>query len=288
MTSETLSRPGAAIETEIKYLVPSSRINRRFWAPGAEYNTGVYDFYPATIRNARLRETAPSLDADGFCLASHTTQISDFADSGQLKSYPAEVEAVARQLTGCDFIHPMGGQLRSPVIDASGIQPPAAEAHVDFNTPTANKIAQIFYDKQRPDGPGFDRFICFSLWRALSPAPQNWPLALCEGPSVGEEDSISNYKVDVDAIPSGADLFAPIAGEQEMLAATIFKYSPGHRWWYFPDMTRDEVIFIKFHDSDHSRAWRSPHTAFHDTSRPDAQVRKSFEFRAIAYFEKKG
>jgi len=57
-----------------------------------------------------------------------------------------------------------------------------------------------------------------------------------------------------------------------------------HRWWYFPDMTADEVIFIKFHDSDHSRAWRAPHTAFHDTSRPDAVTRESYEFRAIAYF----
>ncbi len=287
MDTATLSRPGAAIETEIKYLVPTSRINRRFWAPGEEYNTGVYDFYPATIRNARLRETAPTLDEHGFCLARHTSAVEDFTDAEELKGYPAEVEAVAKALTGCDFIHAMGGQLRSPVINAAGIQPPAAEAHVDFNTPTATKIAQAFYDKLRPEGPGFERFICFSLWRALSPAPQDWPLALCEGPSIGEEDSISNYKVDVDAIPTGADLFAPIAGEEDMLAATIFKYSPGHRWWYYPDMTREEVIFITFHDSDHSRAWRSPHTAFHDATRPDAKVRKSYEFRAIAYFEKK-
>lgn len=289
MDSDTLSRPGAAIDTEIKYLVPTSRINRRFWAPGAEYNTGVYDFYPATIRNARLRETPPTLDEHGFCLAEHPTKVTDFADADTLKAiYPAEVEEVAKRLTGCDFIHPMGGQLRSPVVGAAGVQPPAAEAHVDFNTPTANAIAKVFYDQMRPDGPGYDRFLCFSLWRTFSPPPQDWPLALCEGPSIGEEDSISNYKVDVDEIPTGADLFAPIPDEEKLLAATIFKYSPGHRWWYYPDMTRDEVIFIKFHDSDHSRAWRSPHTAFHDTTRPDANVRRSYEFRAIAYFEKKG
>ena len=69
-----------------------------------------------------------------------------------------------------------------------------------------------------------------------------------------------------------------------MAAATIFHHNPAHRWWYFPDMTADEVIFIKFHDSDHGRAWRAPHTAFHDTSRPDAVTRESYEFRAIAYF----
>jgi len=69
-----------------------------------------------------------------------------------------------------------------------------------------------------------------------------------------------------------------------MAAATIFHYSPEHRWWYFPDMRSDEVIFIKFYDSDHSKAWRCPHTAFRDASRPDAVPRSSIEFRAIAYF----
>jgi hypothetical protein len=51
-------------------------------------------------------------------------------------------------------------------------------------------------------------------------------------------------------------------------------------------MTADEVIFIKFHDSDHSRAWRAPHTAFRDTSRPDAIERRSMEFRGVAFFTK--
>jgi hypothetical protein len=50
-------------------------------------------------------------------------------------------------------------------------------------------------------------------------------------------------------------------------------------------MTRDEALLFKFHDSDHSTAWRAPHTAFHDTSRAAARVRESIEFRSVAYFE---
>jgi hypothetical protein len=68
-------------------------------------------------------------------------------------------------------------------------------------------------------------------------------------------------------------------------AAAIFKYSPDHRWWYFSKMTRDEVILLKFHDSDHSVAWRTPHTAFWDTSFPDRKVRASIECRSVAFFE---
>ncbi|WP_395397293.1 CmcJ/NvfI family oxidoreductase [Novosphingobium sp. BL-8A] len=285
--SATRSRPGAQVETTIDYLLPTSRINRRFWAPGKEFNTGVYQPYPVTIRNARLAERPFTLDEHGFCISRHVSSVQDFADADQLAAYPQEVAEVAKALTGCDYVFCMSGQLRSPVIAGEGYQPPAAEAHVDFNSRTAQKVAEALYEKGRPDGPGYDRFIAFSLWRTFSPAPQDWPLALCEGPSVGDEDSVANVKVDVDEIPEGDALYAPIEGEEDMVAATIFKHSPGHRWWYFPDMTRDEVIFIKFHDSDHDRAWRAPHTAFHDTSRPDAQVRESYEFRAIAYFEKR-
>jgi hypothetical protein len=272
-----------AVDTTIDYLVPTSRINRRFWAPGRELNTGVYQSYPVTIRNARLASEPFTLDRHGFCLARHASRVADFRDPVAVADYPAEVVEVARALTGCDVVVPMGGQLRSPIISGAGIQPPAAEAHVDFNTATAHRIAKALFEKAAPGG-GFSRFIAFSLWRTFSPPPQDWPLALCEAGSVGEEDAVANVKVDVDEIPEGDALYAPIEGEEDMAAATIFHHNPAHRWWYFPDMTADEVIFIKFHDSDHDRAWRAPHTAFHDTSRPEAVTRESYEFRAIAYF----
>ena len=164
------------------------------------------------------------------------------------------------------------------------MQPPAAEAHVDFTQGCAERIAERLYRRFRPAGPGYRRVIAFSLWRALSPPPQDTPLALCEARSVGDDEGTSNVKVDVDEIPTGDALYAPIEGEENMAAATIFHHSPDHRWWFFPDMQADEVLFIKFYDSDHRRAWRCPHTAFRDTSRPDARERHSMEFRAIAYF----
>ncbi len=43
------------VAAKIDYLLPTSRINRRFWAPGEEYNTGVYAPYDVTIHNARER-----------------------------------------------------------------------------------------------------------------------------------------------------------------------------------------------------------------------------------------
>jgi hypothetical protein len=274
------------IETQITYLLPTSTINRRFWAPGEEYNTGTYAPYDVLIRNARLAGPF-TLDDHGFALGQHKTDITDWvANYAHDSNYAQQVCDVTKAMSGADFVIPMSGQIRTSGLTSATMQPPAAEAHVDFTTKTANKLAEMLYRKARPDGAGYDRFICFSLWRALSPPPQDMPLALCEGGSVRDDEGTHNTKVDVDVIPTGDALFAPIPGEEDMVAATIFRHSPTHRWWYFPDMTPDEVIFIKFHDSDHSRAWRAPHTAFRDTSRPDAVERKSIEFRGVAYFTK--
>jgi hypothetical protein len=46
------------VAAKIDYLLPTSRINRRFWAPGEEYNTGLYAPYDVVIRNARLARAA--------------------------------------------------------------------------------------------------------------------------------------------------------------------------------------------------------------------------------------
>ena len=279
-----LSEAVAEVRSKIDYLLPSSRINRRFWAPGKEFNTGVYAPFDVTIRNARLAGPF-SLDQHGFCLSEHVTDISDWERNfGPDSTYARQVCEVSRRLTGADLAVPLGGMLRSSGTTGANLQPPAAEAHVDFTQRSAARIAARLYAKACPQGPGYRRFLAFSLWRALSPPPQDMPLALCEGRSVRDEEGTHNTKVDVDEIPAGDALYAPIAGEEDMTAATIFHYSPQHRWWYFPDMTPNEVILIKFYDSDHSTAWRCPHTAFRDSSRPDAQPRRSMEFRGLAYY----
>jgi hypothetical protein len=279
-----VSTAAAQVHSSIDYLVATSRINRRFWAPGKEFNTGVYASQNVIIRNARLAGPF-TLDEHGFCLSVHHTAITDWEGNyGPETPYAEQVCEVAKGLSGADFVIPIGGMLRSSGKTSATVQPPAAEAHVDFTQRCAERYAAKLYRKRDPQGPGFRRFIAFSLWRALSPPPQDMPLAICEGRSVLDDEGTANTKVDVDEIPTGDALFAPIEGEENMSAATIFHHSPAHRWWYFPDMTPDEVIFLKFYDSDHSTAWRCPHTAFRDSSRPDANERRSIEYRGIAFF----
>jgi hypothetical protein len=41
---------------------------------------------------------------------------------------------------------------------------------------------------------------------------------------------------------------------------------------------------FKFYDSDRSRAWRTPHTAFRDPTVPPGHIRQSIEVRSLAFF----
>src|SRR5262245_30862769 len=120
----------AEVHSAIDYLVGSSRINRRFWAPGKEFNTGIYASYPVTIRNARLAGPF-TLDEHGFCLGYHHADISDWQHNYLGDSpYAAQVAEVAKALCGADLVLPMGGMVRSSGATSAIVQPPAAEAHV--------------------------------------------------------------------------------------------------------------------------------------------------------------
>ena len=271
----------------INYLSPDSRINRFFWAPEGRLSTSVSLPHRVEIHDARAAGHAFTLDEHGFALIECATQVSELADRAGLDTtYAAEVLAIAKQLTGADLIVPMGYELRSSEAGRAML-PPAARAHIDYDTRTAHQIAQRRYRKAHPDGPGYDRFILFSLWRCFSPPPQDWPLALCDFGSSKDTAEIRSVKIDVPRLPEGDAIHAAVAGEDEMGASALFTFDIGHRWWWYPAMTRSEALFIKFHDSDHGRAWRTPHCAFHDEATPDTVARESIEFRGCAYFTKR-
>jgi hypothetical protein len=273
------------VEAAVDYLVPGSRINRRYVAPGAELNTGRYAPHTIFIRNGRPVQSALGLDTQGFVLAKQPSLVSDFRDRSIVDAvYPAEVERIVKALTGADLVALLGYVLRSSGTTSSQVQPPAGEVHVDMSTDRAVRLAASMFERSFAGRSGFSRFIASSLWRPFSPPPQNWPLAVCDGMSVRNDEGVPNVMVRVAELPDPANIPAHCEDEDKLPAASVFYFSPKHRWWYFPDMTRDEVLLVKFHDSDHSKAWRAPHTSFRDPSVQNAAPRESIEFRTIAYF----
>lgn len=274
-----------AVTGELSYLAPESTVLRRFTAPGASVNTGAYRAYEMPIHNGRPVQDQFALDRNGFELARHTSAVKDFTDREEVdRVYPGEVAEFVRSRTGADRVATLGWVLRrsaDPGENAS--QPQAALVHCDFSVTGAVPRAKEAYAARFPDGPGYHRALLTSVWRVFTPPPQDWPLAVCDYTSVGPDDGLDNRLYFVDKIPD--DLYAEMPPDAPGTSGFEFHHSPAHQWWYFPDMTRGEVLFFKFNDSDHARAWRVPHSAFHDVAARATEPRHSIEFRTIAYFE---
>jgi hypothetical protein len=296
MSIATDSDP-STVEADITYLAPGSFINRRFVAPAREVNTGEYLPYKVTIRDARASQADFSLESHGFTLLKHRSAVRDFHDKNEVDQvYPAEAAAAIKKLTGADRVATMGWMRRTSgdlsahqheekgYSHRGGLQPPAAEAHVDSSPDRVDRMAQAIYRQHFASDPPYRRFLYTSFWRAFSQPPQDYPLALCDGNSVGDEEGVPNTMFVVDKIPEREEMLRPIADEDKAVAAAIFRYNPNHRWWYFSNMTRDEAVLIVFHDSRRIRPWRVPHTAFLDNVRSGTRTRESIELRSVAYF----
>lgn len=288
------------VRATMRYVDEGDFVTRRYVSQGEEINTGTYSDHEVVIRDGMPFREDFELDLHGFMIGKTPTAVTDFHDKEMVdRLYEREVEADVMRRTGADKCVARGWMIRTSA-DLSerakqkaenyqhtgGVQPPAGEAHVDLNTPTAQRAAQDTYEKHFPEGPGYTRFLITSYWRTFSPPPQDVPLALCDGRTsfMGEEKS--NTLFIVDEFPEGDELTRPIAGEEEMIAASILSYHPGHRWWYFQNMEREDILLFKFHDSDHSRTWRCPHSAFVDGSAKNANIRESIEVRSIAFWER--
>jgi hypothetical protein len=283
----------------IRYLGEGDYVTRRYVSRGAEMNTGDYFDYPVVVRDGMPIRDHFALDTHGFVLGRHASAVRDFEDVEQVNAlYNAEVEAAVMAPTGACVVKAQGWMVRTSADlsaraaekvegyqHSGGIQPPAGEAHVDYNEATARRVADRLYPELRPGGPGYKRYCAFSFWRCFSPGPQDWPLAVMDGRSIVGDETTSNTLFVVDQFPEGDALTAPVPGEEQMIAASIFRHRDAHRWWYFSNMAADDVLLFKFQDSDHSVTWRCPHTAFHDTSLPDAQTRSSIEVRCMAFWE---
>lgn len=299
IAGEKIEDDARQVRAMMRYVDEGDFVTRRYVSQGKEINTGTYSDHEVVIRDGMPIREHFELDRHGFMITRRSSAVTDFHDKEQVdRLYEREVEADVIRLTGADKCAARGWMLRTSA-DLSahaankaegyrhhgGLQPPAGEAHVDTSAGTARRMAEATYQQCFPDGPGFRRFLITSHWRAFSPPPQDVPLALCDGrTSFGGEEK-DNTMLIVYEFPEGDALTAPVPGEDQMMAATIFSYHASHRWWYFAGMQRDDVLLFKFHDSDHARTWRCPHSAFVDSSAQNANVRESIECRSVAFWE---
>jgi hypothetical protein len=289
LLSNNLSDTLAGVDATINYLAdpPSSNPSRwlQYYVNDKSRTTMRSTPHAVRIQDARPINAELDLDREGFKLFAHKSAVSNFRDAAEVERHqPAELESLIRTLTGASATFGVGPSLRfapgNPESDrdirvSRGVDThPAGFAHGDFTSEGIHWMAEG-WPGLRLDA--YSRYACYNVWRVITPPPQNFPLALCDARTVALTDAVDAMAVMDPPQPNGQVYRA---------MTTAFKANPAHRWYYFRDMTLDEVIIFKSYDSDTSRASNIPHSAFRDATCPlNALPRASAETRVIAVFK---
>jgi hypothetical protein len=235
--------------------------------------TGTDDKKRMTVNNGRLFADRLSLDENGFVFVEHKTKVADFFDAKQLQSvYYPEVEQLIKKTSGAARVEIFDHTLRSgdeSEREEKLIREPVLSAHNDYTEWSGpNRVREFLPDEA--DELLKRRFAIIQVWRAINQPIQANPLALADAKSVAFEDLLVAER-----------RYPHRVGQTYRL-----KYNPNHRWFYFPQMRRDEALVFKVFDSEKDgRARFTPHTSFADpTSPPNAPPRQSIEVRAFAFF----
>lgn len=235
--------------------------------------TGTHELKQVVVRNGRLLADQLSLDEQGFVFVEHKTKVTDFFDRAQLESvYYPEVEQLIKNASGASRVVIFDHTLRSgdeAEREEKLIREPVLSAHNDYTEWSGpNRVREILPDEA--EALLARRFAIIQVWRAINQPIQANPLAIADGKSIGMEDLIVAER-----------RYPHRVGQTYRL-----KYNPNHRWFYFPEMRRDEALVFKVYDSEKDgRARFTPHTSFEDpTSPPNASPRQSIEVRALAFF----
>ena len=222
------------------------------------------------------------LDTDGFGLFAAMSRIADFdeieEDAEVDRCYQEEIVTRIRDITGASLVVSFGqpkkryGETALDKLSGLANAKPARFPHADFRDEVAKGRAKATcadYETR------FSRHAIYNVWQVTNSPPQDIPLAVCAANTVAAKDELPVTVVTRTRVDG--DVLAPIVS---------YEANSDHRWYYYRDMTPDELLVFKGFDSDPSRASRVPHTAFSDPSCPaGTPTRSSVELRVTAFFE---
>lgn len=231
------------------------------------------DWRRVPIHNARNSTPQPNLKDHGFAAVEQKSAVENFDLTDDWhETFRAEIIATIKSATGAKEVIVPAISYRK--VGMGGSFDAASFAHNDYTSgSTARHIVEIAPD--RADDLLSRRFATYNIWKLISPPPQNMPLALCAANSIKVRDMV----------PAEAHFGDPgnriIWGE-----VSTFSYNPEHEWYYYPDLSNDEMLIFCGYDSDPAYASIVPHTAFTDPSCPkDAQhPRTNIDARCYAFF----
>ncbi|KAG1834701.1 hypothetical protein EV424DRAFT_518508 [Suillus variegatus] len=268
--------------TTLNYFHPPSDGSRPYtdiYAPsGKPVHNWIEDPHEVQIEDVRGKEELYKLDNAGFQYGREAPKHTSFLNDDEIEReyYPESIDLMKR-VTGATkiviFDHTVRRRLPGETDSGPEKRQPVPRAHVD-QTPAAS-VARVHRHLPPTEVPSLlsKRFQIINLWRPISHAAVDWPLALCDFRSV-------DFKKDL--LPVA--LIYPDR-EGETFGA---KYNPNHQWKYLKAMTPEEFVLIKCSESieDGSVARLGPHTAFQDPNTPEGALpRESIELRALVFYD---
>jgi hypothetical protein len=197
-----------------------------------------------------------SLDTYAFQVGTCPTKFTDWDDhDGVRRHYYPEVEAHVLAVTGGKraivFDHNVRCNAKADHrtwANTNRYARTASWAHNDYTVLSGSKRAAELLGTE-PSG----RYAYVNLWRPILEPLRDSPLAVCDGRTIDPAD-----------LETAALIYPERQGQYY-----LFRHNPGQTWFYFPEMRRDEALFLKCMDSaEDGRTRFSAHTAFEDPSAP--------------------
>jgi hypothetical protein len=229
----------ATITAELTYAIDTGEkpVNETF-GPGniRRRNSGAKERRPVRIENGRPLAEEFSLDRNGFAFVEHRTAVKDFFDPEELKMvYYPEVERLVAEVSGAARVVVFDHTLRSgdeAEREAKLVREPVLSVHNDYTEWSGpQRVREILPDEA--ERLLAHRFAIIQVWRAINQPIQKNPLAIADARSLAAADLIAAER-----------RYPHRVGETYQV-----RYSPEHRWFYFPEMRRDEALVFKVYDS---------------------------------------
>jgi hypothetical protein len=275
--AETLEQATSAIEALLNYLVETDIKPESYGgvsqAVADQQRKGKYVEHLMPIYNGRDIVDRLSLEREGFILVNHETRMKNFYDEDEIRSvYYKETEELVKLTSGAKRVLVFDHTLRSAdaaIREEKNISGPVRNAHNDYTEWSGPQRVRDLLPTEAEELL-MRRFAVVQTWRPINKPVQREPLAIADARSIGTRELIPSARV----YP---------ARRGEVYHST---FNPEHRWYYFPNMQRNEAMVFKTFDSmKDGRARWTAHCAFDDpTSPPDAPPRESIEMRTIAFF----
>jgi hypothetical protein len=262
------------------------------YIPRAGLAAGGADAVEVEIRDARATDL-PGWRECGFELVQHSSAVRDWTDDDEIAAvHYGEIEAIARELTGCDFALVSDHVKRSAEeLTREREQQPVRLVHSDFAADYVDVVRPAYRGVHgrgaatlartgatADDVEQAERIVMFQFWRNLGPAKMDLPVAFCDNRTVAPDDTrpfrYTGY----------------VAGGRSFNALGVMAPEPParHDWYAFPELTPDEVVAFRTYDTDLVRdntTWFTPHSAFRDPDVAEgAPARFSIELRVMCLF----